>query len=54
MGVFNRDDVLGYHTDQGFFCSEHLPDNVKIQDVLTEENRDDDTIYICDECHEEV
>jgi hypothetical protein len=54
MGVYKKEDILGYETDQGFYCEEHLPKGAQISDVLTEDNRDDDLIYICDHCHKEI
>ena len=54
MGVYKKEDILGYDTDQGFYCSEHLPENAKVHSVLTEEERDDELVYICDTCQQEI
>ncbi len=54
MEIHKKEDVLSYETDRGIYCAECLPESAKIQVVLTEESRDDDTIYICDRCKEQV
>jgi hypothetical protein len=54
MAVHKKDDILGYDTGRGIFCSECLPEGAKIQVLLTEETKDDDTIYICDRCKEQL
>lgn len=54
MAVYKKDEVIGFETEQGFFCTECIPGDAKISDALTESNRDDALIYVCDGCREEI
>lgn len=54
MAIHKKEGILGYETDQGIYCAECLPEDAKIQVILTEKTKDDDAIYICDKCKEQV
>ena len=55
MGMYNREDIIGYHTDDGeIWCVDCWSDKESNEDSIITKKGFEDKIFFCDNCGNQI